>query len=119
MDYKIDAGDFVEWKNPFTDDVEFRRVISVLKIESTLEVERERSKYMLQLEPKEFGCRTDFIYSNEIIAHYKRVEKTVLKANCEVSAEDAQRGILEDAQRGILKAAEIFKEARSTPIAYL
>lgn len=71
MDYKIDAGDFVEWKNPFKDDVEFRRVISVLKIESTLEVERERSKYMLQLEPKEFGCRTDFIYSNEIIAHYK------------------------------------------------
>ena len=36
MDYKIDAGDFVEWKNPYKDDVEFRRVISVLKIESTL-----------------------------------------------------------------------------------
>ena len=111
MDYKIDAGDFVEWKNPFNGDVEFRRVISVLKIESTLEVERERSKYMLQLEPKEFGCRTDFIYSNEIIAHYKKVEKPVLKANCGVSTEDAQRGIS--------KAAEIFKEARSTPIAYL
>ena len=47
------------------------------------------------------------------------MEKSVLKANCEVSAEDAWRGILEDAQRGILKAAEIFKEARSTPIAYL
>ena len=109
MDYKIVAGDFVEWKNPFKDDVEFRRVISVLKTESTLEV--GRSKYMLQLEPKEFGCRTDFIYSNEIIAHYKKVEKPVLKANCGVSAEDAQRGIL--------KAAEIFKEARSTPIAYL
>ena len=110
MDYKIDAGDFVEWKNPFKDDVEFRRVISVLKIESTLEVGQERSE-MLQLEPKEFGCRTDFIYSNEIIAHYKKVEKPVLKANCGVSTEDAQRGIL--------KAAEIFKEARSTPIAYL
>ena len=109
MDYKIDAGDFVEWKNPFKDDVEFRRVISVLKTESTLEV--GQSKYMLQLEPKEFGCRTDFIYSNEIIAHYKKVEKPVLKANCGVSTEDAQRGIL--------KAAEIFKEARSTPIAYL
>ena len=78
---EIDAGDFVEWKDPFKDDVEFRRVISILKIESTLEVERERSKYMLQLEPKEFGCRTDFIYSNEIIAHYKKVEKSVLKAN--------------------------------------
>ena len=109
MDYKIDAGDFVEWKNPFKDDVEFRRVISVLKTESTLEV--GLSKYMLQLEPKELGCRTDFIYSNEIIAHYKKVEKPVLKANCGVSTEDAQRGIL--------KAAEIFKEARSTPIAYL
>ena len=72
MDYKIDAGDFVEWKNPFKDDVEFRRVISVLKTESTLEV--GRSKYMLQLEPKEFGSRTDFIYSNEIVAHYKKVE---------------------------------------------
>ena len=79
MDYKIDAGDFVEWKNPFNGDVEFRRVISVLKTESTLEV--GLSKYMLQLEPKEFGCRTDFIYSNEIIAHYKKVEKSVLKAN--------------------------------------
>ena len=109
MDYKIDAGDFVEWKNPFKDDVEFRRVISVLKTESTLEV--GQSKYMLQLEPKEFGCRTDFIYSSEIIAHYKKVEKPVLKANCGVSTEDAQRGIL--------KAAEIFKEARATPIAYL
>lgn len=101
MDYKINAGDFVEWKSPFKDDVEFRRVISVLKIESTLEVEQELSEYMLQLEPKEFGCRTDFIYSNEIIALYKKVEKPVLKANCGV------------------KAAEIFKEARSTPIAYL
>ena len=29
MDYKIDAGDFVEWKDPFKDDVEFRRVISI------------------------------------------------------------------------------------------
>ena len=38
MDYKIDAGDFVEWKDPFKDVVEFRRVISILKIESTLEV---------------------------------------------------------------------------------
>ena len=103
MEYKISAGVLVEWQDPFTGDIEFRRVISVLKIETTLKVERGKSEYILELEPKELGRRSDYIYSDEIKACYKKVEEPILKTSCRVTA----------------KATDIFKETRSTPIAYL
>lgn len=112
MEYKISAGDLVEWQDPFTGDIEIRRVISVLKIETTLlKVERGKSEYILELEPKELGRRTDYIYSDEIKACYKKVEEPILKTNCGVTAKEAQQGVS--------KATDIFKEVRSTPIAYL
>ena len=52
MDYKIDAGDFVEWKNPFKDDVEFRRVVSVLKIECILRNFSDLYNKVEELTPK-------------------------------------------------------------------
>lgn len=95
MDYKIIAGDLIEKKNPFMDCREIRRVVSVLKIETTLKVDEGKSYYVLELEPKEMGQMAEYIYSSEVTAHYRMIEKPVLKAT------------------------DIFKETRSTPIAYL
>ena len=95
MDYKIIAGDLIERKNLFMDCREIRRVVSVLKIETTLKVDEGKSYYVLELEPKEVGQMAEYIYSSEVTAHYRMIEKPVLKAT------------------------DIFKETRSTPIAYL
>ncbi len=111
MDYKIIAGDLIERKNLFMDCREIRRVVSVLKIETTLKVDEGKSYYVLELEPKEVGQMAEYIYSGEVTAHYKKVEEPILKTNCGVTTKEAQQGVS--------KATDIFKEVRSTPIAYL